>query len=210
MRTRFKRFFLVSVCFSFLLLWTRPALSIENTDVILTDPSVGVMTSVIISFKVTASETWGNTGSIEITFPLGFVVNAVGPADSSAVEGIDGGFNSTVVTGLTVTSRRDGTGTTLNDVDCKYKIDNIVNPSVIGATGTFLVQLLNSGGGVISNDLADGVVISDPLILGNGSNHSKFCVIGVLTENPLTSVFAFFVLVTALGLRIQGNRIISE
>jgi len=213
MKSHLRKFVIFS-CFMAMLFWAQPARSLSEVSVILTNPSVGATTSVTVSFTVDGGIQWTSDGGIAVVFPTSFNLDNVEFADVSAVQGLDGGFASTVVGSIIaggnilnngdpgVLTFRDGTGQNVSDTDCKLRIDNVINPLTEGLTDTFLVVITGSGSTPLDSETAPGVVISEPLALGGSSNHSKFCLLNDLEKGPL-AVLGFMFLLTALGARTR-------
>lgn len=193
--------------FAVLLFMAKPAYSaLEGSSVILTDPSIGATTSITISFTLPTGVMWAaSTGTIAVTFPDGFDVSSVGPADTVGVLGLDGGgFTTDAPAGQVVTATRNAVGGNIAEgTDIKIEIKNIVNPSTAGLTGTFLITITNDD----DNATADGVVIAESLNLGGGRNSSKFCLVESSKENFLMIYLTLGFLITTMGVNLRKEKI---
>lgn len=151
----------------------------EEASAILSNPSPGVETSITFSFPIPAGITWPATGGVDFTFPAGFTLTNVGPADVGDVIGNVGPMIAPLVSGQTVFTRRNSGGsggTSLTDEYVKIQIDDVGAPTTLGMTDEFLITLRMGPGGAVQKVFnVPGVVISEALTLGGGSNKSSFC-----------------------------------
>ncbi|MEE9581152.1 MAG: hypothetical protein V3V74_07550 [Nitrosomonadaceae bacterium] len=228
------KFYKQSILFlttTLLILLLTPAYAISDASALLTNPEVGAQTTITFAFKIEAQPLTPNA-MIVVTFPSEFDVSNVQTSDGSAVLGIDGGIAQVQLLapnefGLI----RDGTGSDTVDKDCRVSIKNVINPTQMGLTDTFLIRIYSpiGGGGWAVGGPANprnpvtptwvtnqstltgsancpGVIISESISLGGKSNHSKFCLIPVskkrtLFNHRLITVLGFMVLVLCCGIK---------
>merc|ERR1719318_441566 len=119
----------------------------------------GARESVTISFDPTTS--LPNNGKIVITFPTGFDLSGTGN-NEPAVTAVTGGLGTTAsdVTcadaGQVMTCTRGGGGSATTAAST-ITISNIVNPSAIASTGTFLIETTTNAG--VPIDFANAATI---------------------------------------------------
>ncbi|MCC7357741.1 peptidoglycan-binding protein [Candidatus Uhrbacteria bacterium] len=115
-------------------------------------------------------------GKIKIIFPSGFNVSN---ASSGSCSSMNGGF-LTSVSGQTVTITRNNTGTIRIAGAQTCTIEGIANPSSLGSTGTYTIQIANGSNAVIDQDT---VVAADTIIAPGTISVSN-----VATENQVSGV----------------------
>lgn len=140
-----------------------PKLQLSNTE-------VGENSAATITF--TLCRPLPIDGTIKLGIPEDFILQGALRKGTSTVTlgshtGVDGGFTAKV-NGNIISFTRDGTGSVISTgTSVTLLIENLVNPSEPGATGTFSVQTEDSTGEVLSS--ADGIPGSIIKALKTGS-----------------------------------------
>ncbi len=136
-----------------------------------------------VSVSFTTATTVPANGKIKVTFPAGFNVSGVSGGFCSSM---DGTF-SFVANGQTVTLTRQNNGTDQTAAAETCTINNIVNPSVTGATGTYTIETTDATD--VQLDI-DNIVASDSIVAAalTGTNVEPASLVAS-TTNVVTVTF---------------------
>lgn len=114
----------------------------------------------VVTVSLTTSKAIPSDGKIDVIFPAGFNVAS---ASGGTCSTMDGSF-STSVSSQTVTITRSGGSSQAAAVET-CTINNIINPSATGSTGTYTIQVKDASNNISDKDAA---VTADIMVSGNG------------------------------------------
>ena len=163
-----------------LMVLTLPLYATHESSIILGSSVPSGTGTASISFDIDGVDVWLGDGIMEIDFPTSsppgaFDFSSITLADAYSPDGsVTGNFTVTLpITGNKVIITRSG-GTALVKKPANYRIGlrNLINPGLVGVTGTFTITLKKGDGSFISSDTMDGSAISEPITLKSGGSSS--------------------------------------